>query len=78
MQVHAAKTKVYSRHTVRYSSYAGAIGMIKKNVLKQQFNETISYYVLHTGITKYKKFYISLVIDNASLKILFCQAQYFA
>ena len=75
------KTRVYSRRTARYSSYAGPAGVIKENILKQRFNETRPYHVLHTDITEYKlttgkKVYISPVIDEASLEILACQVSY--
>lgn len=32
----------------------GAACVIKENILKQQFNETRPYHVLHTDITEYK------------------------
>lgn len=75
------KTKIYHKHTARYSSYKGNVGKKAPNILKQTFNETVPYKVLHTDVTEYKltsgnKVYISPVIDEASLEILACTASY--
>ncbi|WP_413628281.1 IS3 family transposase [Fructilactobacillus vespulae] len=66
---------VYSKKTRKYSSFKGEIGKIAPNILKQKFNETIPYKVLHTDITqvkigKNKWGYISAIIDEASGEVL--------
>lgn len=75
------KTKIYHKHTARYSSYKGSVGKKAPNILNQTFDEKVPYRVLHTDVTEYKltsgkKVYISPVIDEASLEILACAASY--
>lgn len=65
---------IYSRRR-KYSSFKGKIGKIAPNILKQKFNETIPYKVLHIDITqvkigKDKWGYISAIIDEASGEVL--------
>lgn len=75
------KTKIYHKHTARYSSYKGNVGKKAPNILNQTFDEKVPYRVLHTDVTEYKltsgkKVYISSVIDEASLEILACAVSY--
>lgn len=75
------KTRIYHKHTARYSSYKGAVGKKAPNILNQVFDETVPYKVLHTDVTEFKltsgrKVYISPVIDEASLEILACAVSY--
>ncbi|MCO6561308.1 MAG: IS3 family transposase [Gilliamella sp.] len=62
---------VYSRHIRGYSSYKGDVGTVNDNLLKQQFEATKPYTVIHTDITQVQltngqRGYISAVIDEAS------------
>lgn len=66
---------IYSRHTSHYSSYKGRVGTVNDNLLKQTFNATKPFTVLHTDITQVKLTdgtwgYISAVTDEASREIL--------
>jgi len=66
---------VYSRHTSGYHSYKGNVGTINDNLLKQKFNVTEPFTVLHTDVTQVKLLdhtwgYISAVMDGASREII--------
>lgn len=66
---------VYSRHTGRYSSFKGNVGTVNENLLKQKFDATKPYTVLHTDITQVRLTngqwgYISEVIDEASGEVI--------
>ncbi|WP_290123243.1 IS3 family transposase [Amylolactobacillus amylophilus] len=66
---------LYSRHTSGYSSYRGKIGTVNDNLLKQKFDETTPFAVMHTDITQVRLAdgtwgYISAVLDQASREIL--------
>ena len=66
---------VYSRHISGYHSYKGNTGTVVDNVLKQKFDATEPYTVLHTDVTQVKLAnnqwgYISAVIDEASNEVV--------
>lgn len=70
------QVSLFNRHrNGKYSSYKGKIGTIADNILKQQFNTTIPYQVLHTDITQVRLAnnnwaYISVITDEASKEVL--------
>ncbi|WP_309109321.1 IS3 family transposase [Bombilactobacillus bombi] len=66
---------VYSRHSSNYHSYKGQLGTVNDNLLKQQFQATEPYTVLHTDITQVRLAnqhwgYISVVLDEASREVI--------
>lgn len=66
---------LYSRHVSGYHSYKGKIGTINDNLLRQQFDATEPFTVLHTDVTQVKLVdhtwgYISAIIDEASREVL--------
>ena len=59
----------------KYSSYHGTVGKIAANKLNQEFNAHQPYQVIHTDVTQvrlanHQWAYISVMIDEASQKIL--------
>lgn len=75
MGVLGLKSKIYNKHYRKYSSFRGHVGKIAPNILKQHFNETKPYRVLHTDVTQVKLTnqhfgYISVIIDEASNEVL--------
>ena len=70
------QVKLYNQHRNHcYSSYRGTIGKVPKNLLRQKFNATKPYQVLHTDVSQVKLAnqqwaYISAVIDEASKEVL--------
>ena len=67
---------LYNRHrSGKYSSYEGNVGTVADNLLKQQFQATIPYQVLHTDVSQVRLAnhswaYISSIIDEASKEVL--------
>ena len=62
-------------HNGKYSSYKGKVGTVAHNLLKQQFDKTVPYQVLHTDITQVRLAnnswaYISAITDEASKEVL--------
>lgn len=62
----------------KYSSYRGTVGKTADNLLKQKFDETKPYKVIHTDITQTRlanqqKVYLSVMIDEATKEVLACQ-----
>lgn len=72
------KVTIYSnKNKSIYRSYRGKVGQIVPNILKQKFNESTPYKVLHTDISQKKlsnsiRGYISPVIDEASGQVVAC------
>jgi putative transposase len=69
------KVNLYSKHHSKYSSYKGRTGIVADNILKQKFNQTVPYRVLHTDVTQVKLSnsqwgYISSITDEASREII--------
>ncbi|MCP8873457.1 IS3 family transposase [Pediococcus acidilactici] len=70
------QVSMYNRHkNGKYSSYKGNVGRISDNILKQTFNETLPYKVLHTDVTQVRLkdnswAYISAITDEASKEVL--------
>ncbi len=70
------KWPLYNRHrSGKYSSYEGNVGTVADNLLKQQFQATIPYQVLHTDVSQVRLAnhswaYISSIIDEASKEVL--------
>ena len=65
-------------HNGKYSSYKGKVGTVAHNLLKQQFDKTVPYQVLHTDITQIRLAnnswaYISAMTDEASKEVLASQ-----
>ncbi|MFH5812117.1 IS3 family transposase [Companilactobacillus sp. FL22-1] len=59
----------------KYSSYKGTVGKVVPNVLKQKFDETVPFKILHTDVTQVrladtKWAYISAITDEASKEVL--------
>lgn len=72
------KSQVYRRHTSSYSSYKGNIGTKAPNFLKQTFNATQPYTVIHTDVTQVRLAnqhwaYISAMTDEATKEVLALQ-----
>ena len=54
---------LYNRHrSGKYSSYEGNVGTVADNLLKQQFQATIPYQVLHTDVSQVRL--ANHLIDN--------------
>lgn len=69
------KNTIYRKHTAKYSSYRGNIGVKAPNIINQNFNATKPYQNLHTDVTQVKMDnqkwgYISAVIDEATKEVL--------
>ena len=67
---------LFNKHrSGKYSSYKGKVGTVGKNLLKQKFDKTNPYEVLHTDVTQVRLAnnnwaYISSIIDEASKEVL--------
>lgn len=63
---------LFNRHrNGKYSSYKGKVGKSADNLLKQQFNASVPYQVLHTDVSQarlanHNWSYISSITDEAS------------
>lgn len=70
------QVKLFNRHrNGKYSSYKGKVGKIADNLLKQQFNASVPYQVLHTDVSQVRLAnhnwaYISSITDEASKEVL--------
>lgn len=70
------QVSLYNRHkNGRYSSYKGTVGKVASNVLRQHFNETTPFNILHTDITQVRLAdsnwaYVSAITDEASKEVL--------
>lgn len=69
------KNTVYRKHTSSYSSYRGNVGAKAPNIIKQQFNATEPYMVIHTDVTQIRLAnrrwgYLSAMIDEATKEVL--------
>lgn len=72
------KNHIYRRHTSSYSSYKDNIGTKAPNFLKQTFNATQPYTVIHTDVTQVRLTnqhwaYISAMTDEATKEVLALQ-----
>lgn len=72
------KNHIYRRHTSSYRSYKGNVGTKAPNFLKQTFNATQPYTVIHTDVTQIRLTnrhwaYISAMTDEATKEILALQ-----
>jgi len=70
------QVSLYNRHkNGKYSSYKGTVGKVAENRLKQEFNQSEPYTVLHTDVTQVRLenrewAYISAITDEASKEVL--------
>lgn len=70
------QVSLFNRHrNGKYSSYKGRVGMVADNLLKQKFNATRPYQVLHTDVTQVRLAnhnwaYISSITDEATKEVL--------
>lgn len=69
------KCVIYSKHTSKYHSYKGKVGLIAPNVLKQKFEATQPLTVFHTDVTQVRLYngewgYISSITDEASREVI--------
>lgn len=69
------KCVIYSKHTSKYHSYKGNVGLIAPNVLKQKFEATQPLTVFHTDVTQVRLYngewgYISSITDEASREVI--------
>lgn len=73
------QVEVYNQNrNGKYDSYRGTVGKTADNLLKQKFDETKPYKVVHTDITQTRlanqqKAYLSVMIDEATKEVLACQ-----
>jgi len=72
MEIHPV---MYNRHTGKYHSYKGKVGVVAPNLLNQKFDTVEPLSVLHTDVTQIRLTnqrwaYISAVIDEASRSVL--------
>ena len=69
------KCVIYSKHTSKYHSYKGNVGLIAPNILKQKFEATQPLTVFHTDVTQVRLYngewgYISSITDEASREVI--------
>ena len=69
------KCIIYSKHTSKYHSYKGDVGLIAPNILKQKFGAIQPLTVFHTDVTQVRLYngewgYISSITDEASREVL--------
>ena len=70
------QVSLFNRHrNGKYSSYKGRVGKVADNLLKQSFNQTRPYQVLHTDVTQIRLAnhnwaYVSSITDEASKEVL--------
>lgn len=69
------KCVIYSKHTSKYHSYKGHVGLIAPNILNQKFKTTQPLTVFHTDVTQVRLYngewgYISSITDEASREVI--------
>lgn len=70
------QVSLFNRHrNGKYSSYKGRVGKVAANLLKQTFDQSRPYQVLHTDVTQVRLAnhawaYISSITDEASKEVL--------
>lgn len=69
------KCLIYSKHTSKYHSYKGHVGLIAPNILNQKFETTQPLTVFHTDVTQVRLYngewgYISSITDEASREVI--------
>src|SRR5699024_3092526 len=69
------KNMVYRKHTSSYSSYRGDVGAKAPNIIRQTFDATEPYTVIHTDVTQIRLTnqhwgYLSVMTDEATKEVL--------